>query len=62
MQKSIGVNYMMKSEVVLNIIDEMKDEIIDLLKEVMASEPVNPLYDKTGKRSELKCSQIIQNE
>lgn len=50
---------MMKSEVVLNIIDEMKDEIIDLLKEVMASEPVNPLYDKTGKRSELKCSQII---
>lgn len=52
----------MKNKLVLDTVEAMRDDIIDLLKEAISSEPVNPIYDKTGKRSELKCSKIFSDK
>lgn len=45
---------------VLEKIDSMGDEILAFLMDLIRTEPVNPLYDKSGNRSELDCAMLVK--
>ncbi|MEY8336912.1 M20/M25/M40 family metallo-hydrolase [Lachnospiraceae bacterium 62-35] len=47
---------------VFKIIDEEQESMVELLKRFIKSQPVNPNYDMTGKRSEKECSEIAAEQ